>query len=333
MESFQQGQYQRTPIGDMLPVYLDRVDETRPPGQLHLDLSREGWLQPWARLRDNESDEKARLQNMLPFQVMNRVREIKPGASVMATATDEQGKSYPALVTQRFGRGRTAALTIGDLWHWGMRDPEARRDMDKAWRQLVRWLVADVPQRVELAVENTPANGNGAVQLQVRVRDEKFQPQDDAGVVLEIRPVMSNDAGAATNVIRLRAETSLDEPGLYQAACVPRYTGGYQATAYVTNAVGAEIGRAEAGWSIDLAAEEFRSLKPNLALLGTVARQTGGEVIPAAGLAEFVRGLPRRQAPVMEAWTVPAWHTPVMFAFALACLVAEWGLRRWKGMP
>ena len=62
MESFQQGKYQRTPIGDMLPVYLDRVEENKPPEPLHLNLTREGWLQPWARLRDNEADEKARLK-------------------------------------------------------------------------------------------------------------------------------------------------------------------------------------------------------------------------------------------------------------------------------
>ena len=35
----------------------------------------------------------------------------------------------------------------------------------------------------------------------------------------------------------------------------------------------------------------------------------------------------------METWTSPLWHTPAMFGFALACLAAEWGLRRWKGMP
>jgi hypothetical protein len=309
------------------------VDDTRPPGPLRLNLSREGWLQPWARLRDNEADEKERLQGMVPFQVLNRVRDVKPGASIVATATDDQGKVFPAIVTQRFGRGRAAAVTLGDVWRWGMHDPDAHRDMDKAWRQLARWLVADVPQRVELAVENSAEGGNEAVQLQVRVRSEKYQPQDDAGVTLEVRPVMADTGPGATPVIRFRAEPSLDEAGLYQANFVPRYTGGYQATACVTNAVGAEIGRAEAGWSVDLAGEEFRSLQPNLALLENIARQTGGEVIPAAKLGEFVRGLPQRQAPVMEAWIIPAWHTPLMFAFALACLLAEWGLRRWKGMP
>ena len=81
------------------------------------------------------------------------VAGVKPGASVIATVADTSGKSYPAVVVQRFGHGRTAALTVGDLWRWGLHDAEAHRDMDKAWRQLMHWLVTDVPNRVELAVE------------------------------------------------------------------------------------------------------------------------------------------------------------------------------------
>src|SRR5207244_10227003 len=55
MECFQQGKYQRTPIGDMLPVYLDRPSEGWPSGPVHLNLTREGWLQSLARLRDPEA--------------------------------------------------------------------------------------------------------------------------------------------------------------------------------------------------------------------------------------------------------------------------------------
>jgi uncharacterized membrane protein len=333
MESFREGNYQRTPIGDMLPLYLDRADDAKPLGLLRLNLSREGWLLPWARLRDNEEDEKARLQAMPLFQVMNPAREIKPGASLVATASDEHGKSYPALVTQRFGRGRTAALMVGDLWRWGMQNAEAHRDLDKAWRQLARWLVAETPQNVEFATEPAPDDPAGAVRLQVRARDLKFQPLDDAAVTLEIQPVLAEPASSPAGTIRLRAEPSPKEPGLYEASYLPRHTGGYQATACVTNSLGAEVGRAEAAWSTDLAADEFRSLQPNVALLEDIARRTGGEMVPPGKLAEFVRRLPQRQAPVMEAWIVPAWHTPAMFGFALACLAAEWGLRRWKGLP
>jgi uncharacterized membrane protein len=334
MESFQQGKYQRTPIGDMLPVYLDRVDQSNAPAGLHLNLTREGLLQAWARLRDNEPAEKARLESMAPFHVLNRVRDVKPGASVIATVSEEGGKNWPAMVVQRFGRGRTAAVTIGDIWHWGLHDADAHQDMDKAWRQLMRWLVTDVPRRVDLAVEPQSSDASGAVDLQVRVRDPKFQALDNAAVTIEIQPVMSEAAaGPTTNSLRLQAEPALTEPGLYHLAYVPRFTGGYRAMAYVTNSDGVEVGRAEAGWSTDLAAEEFRSLTPNVALLESIARQTGGEIVSADALESFARNLPQKHAPVMESWTFPLWHTPAMFGFALACFVAEWGLRRWKGLP
>jgi uncharacterized membrane protein len=334
METFQQGKYQRTPIGDMLPVYLEPVEQTNAPGPLRYDLTREGLLQTWARLRDNEGDEKARIQTIAPFQILNKVKEAKPGASVVATVADAEGNSFPALVTQRFGRGRSAALTIGDFWHWGFHDAEAHHDMDKAWRQMMRWLVTDVPNRVELTAELQPDDPNGAVLLQVRVRDRKFLPLDNANVALQVQSVMGEPSAAAqTNSVHLQVEPSPTEAGLYQATFVPRATGGYQASTVVTNLTGEEVGRAVAGWSTDLAAEEFRSLSPNVSLLETIAHKTGGEMVSLDKLDRFARDLPHRMAPVMDSWTYPLWHTPAMFAVALAFLISEWGLRRWSGLP
>jgi len=331
-ESFQSGGYQRTPIGELLPVYLDSLEERQGPPTLKWIVAREGWLQSWARLRDTEPAETERRELMPTFHVFNRVRAVKPGATVIATAAEANGAEHPALVTQRFGRGRTAALMVGDLWRWGMRDAAARDDFDKAWRQLLRWLVADVPRPVELTVESSGAELAGAVRLEVRARDPKFQPLDDADVTIEVQPAVV-DGTNAPPAMRLRAEPSATAPGLYAATFVPRQNGGYQATASVTNLLGIEVGRATAGWSTDLAAAELRSLEPNVALLETIARRTGGEVVPLGKLADFVRALPSRQAPVMEAVAQPFWHTPWLFAFALACFVLEWGLRRRKGLP
>jgi uncharacterized membrane protein len=333
MECFHEGQYARTPIGNLLPVYLDRADDSPSTGGWRLDLAREGWLEPWVRLRDLESEERARRQTMPPFQVFNRVREVKPGASVVATAVGPQGKEYPALVTQRFGRGRTAAFLVGDLWRWGMRDAEARRDLDKSWRQWMRWLVSDVPGRLDFTLDPSPTNAHSIARLQARLRDAKFQPVDDANVTFEIRPAPAEGSSNATSLVRLKAEPSLHEAGLYEATFVAHQSGAYQAAARVTNAAGTESSRADLGWTTDLAAQEFRSLQPNTALLEAIAQRTGGRIVAADRLSEFARNLPRRQAPVMEAWTTPAWHTPALFGFALACFVAEWGLRRWKGWP
>lgn len=347
VESFQPGKFARTPIGDMLPVYLDQPPASSPPQEWRLTLTREGWLQPWARLRQNESDDQARLDGMPPFQVLNRVRGIKPGASVIATVQSGGGNPFPAVIVQRFGRGRTAALTLGDLWRWGLRDEARHRDMDKAWRQLMRWLVTDVPGRIQLQVEPKRGDPNQAVVLEARPHDKKFQSLDNATVTFSVRKVGAPQPAPAksgsTNalpvfkvgdppVLRLNAEAALNEAGLYQATYVPRETGGYQAEAVVTDASGLEVGRAVTGWTSDPAADEFRTLKPNRALLEALARKSGGEIIAADKLEEFARTLPSRKVPITESWSFPLWHQAAVFLFALLCFIAEWGLRRMKGL-
>lgn len=322
-ESFVDGKYARTAIGDMLPVYLDRVPVLPPETRLRLKLTREGWLQPWARLRTNEGDENRRLGDSPQIEILNRTSPPKPAATVIATATDGRTE-YPALVTQRFGRGRSAALLVGDLWHTGLGDEALARDLGRAWRQLIRWLVVDVPDAIELRTE--VASGGESVRLQVRVRDPKFQPLDNAGVMLKVQPIGRGEP------VTLTAESSAEEPGLYEATYLPRENGGYRVEANVTAESGATLGQAATGWTTDLAAAEFQSLSPNRALMETLARQTGGEVLTPDRLESFVRELPSKRAPITETWTQPLWHTPWMFLFAITCLVGEWGLRRWKGL-
>ena len=325
VESFGGGQFDRTAIGEMLPVYL-KNQESDPPreSQWRLSLTREGWLQHWVRLRMNEAEENQRLAGLPPFDVLNRVRGVKPAAMVLATVTDGS-EERPALVTQRFGRGRTAALLIGDLWQAGLGDEARQNDLGKAWRQMVRWLVADVPNPLELRAESQP--GLEQVRLQTRVRDAKFQPLDNATVALKVHPV-----AAGAEPVTLTAEPALSEPGLYEASFVPRESGAYRVEAAITNENGTGLGTAQAGWSTDLAAGEFRSLVANRALMETLARKTGGQVISPRQLATFVRELPSKRVPMTETFTQPLWHTPLVFLFALACFIGEWGIRRWKGL-
>jgi uncharacterized membrane protein len=329
-ESFQQGKYQRTPVGDMLPVYLDQVDENQAgEGGLQLSFTREGWLQPWARLRNSESEERQRLAALPEFQVLNRLRGVKPGAMVLATVSEGQAQ-YPALVVQRYGHGRSAAITIGDLWRGGLQNEEMARDLGKQWRQTIRWLVADVPGKVEVQPTPTTEEGASSTALQVRARDKQFQPLGNASVLVTVQPVGME--GAQTNAVRLMAEPSASEPGAYEAMYLARDSGAFLAEAVVTDEAGAEVARGSAAWSADLAAQEFRSLKPNRALLEQLARATGGRLIEPNDLKQFAKNLPHQTVPVMETWTSPMWHRASVFLFALCCFAAEWGLRRWRGL-
>ncbi|MBL9152239.1 MAG: hypothetical protein JNK37_07135 [Verrucomicrobiales bacterium] len=361
-ESFQPGGWNNTPVGGILPVYLDRIGRGGPAHGATFNLTREGWLEPWVRLQAKQEEEEKRLAFMPEFFAINQVQAIKPGASVFATVTDSEQRQHPALAVQRYGGGRTAALMIADVWRWGMKDDLVRQDMEKMWRQMLRWLVVDVPDRIHLETRADTEGANPVTRFSVRVRDEAFRPQDDASVKLEIRPALMGQAAppepplpdaaikpgveapekaAAPRptsspdtppLAEIFAEPSLEDAGLFEAAFYPPQSGGYRARAVVRDGEGKELGETETGWALNPAAEEFRSLEPNRDLLETLAKETGGRVLTLAEVPAFVETLQALEAPVTETWTRPLWHAPWVFLLALACFAGEWLIRRRQGV-
>ncbi len=330
-ESFASGGYARTPLGELLPVYFDKSQLAPPPGEYRWSLAREGWLQPWVRLRATETEEEQRLAEMPPFRTINGATGLKPGASVLASfvSTSAAGDSTPrpGLVVQPFGQGRAAALLVGDLWRWGMRRTSAaNRDLDQAWRQTIRWLVSDVPGRVEVQIKRGSAEIQAATSLAIQVRDATAQPLDNA----DLKLIMSTPDGKKVAIDAVPSDTT---PGEYVATFVPRVAGGYQARVTVAAPDGSPVGTTEAGFVHEPESDEFRTLLPNRALLERIAERTGGEVFEPHQLDQFVASLPNRRIPITEPWVYPLWHQWPMLVLALTCLIGEWGLRRWKGLP
>lgn len=337
-ESFQEGKYSRTPIADLLPVYVNRSSlESGPDGPTiqpskkeayRLRLSRTGFLQPWIRLRGTEDDEAKRLGKMPAFASLNRTDGIKPGADELAFAIDSNGESHSALVTQNYGKGRSGALLIGDYWRWGMnrRDPAAN-DLATAWRQTVRWLVADVPGRIEVSVDQSESVLSD-YRIQVRVRNEEFQPLDNA----ELKMSVTRPDG--TRVL-VRCQPSDHEAGVYLAE-FPALKGGegnYLVEVVCLNPDGTLIGSRQAGWVYSPASQELGDLAPNETWLRQLAERSGGEMLNPADLDDFVKQLPNRRLPRKETSIFPLWHHMLFFWIAIVCFAAEWGIRRIRGLP
>ncbi len=325
-ESFLKGGYARTPIGELLPVYAEGQFAAPPAEDYKLVLTRDGWLEPWVRARQTEQEEIRRLAQMPAFKTINRVESIKPGARVLSQVQAVDGGIHPALVVQPFGKGRTAALLIGDLWRWQLRRNDPKDDdLQKSWRQTLRWLVADVPERVEVSTQRKQSEPGQPVELFIKLYDEKYRPLDNAGVLARITAPEGEE-------LTLTAEPT-QTTGEYSITYVPRKAGIYRAEVTATAADASEIGKRETGWVQESATEEFRTLKPNRELLKRLADKTGGEVLELGGLDEFVSSLPNRKVPITEQRINPIWHTWPVFLCALGLLISEWGLRRWKGLP
>ncbi len=327
-DSFADGRYDRTPVGELLPVYLDR---STPPSNgdadYRLSLTREGFLQPWVRLRKTEEDERKRLDELPTLPVLNQVRGIKPGAVVLSEARDGSGRTAPALVAQPFGKGRVASMLLGGLWRWDLKRTDPNDvEPKRAWRQTIRWLVADVPRRIEVTARPVADATAPAVDLRVRVRDALYLPLDNARVTLKITAPGGEE-------LNLDAQPDGREAGTYAATYVTRKAGPYRLLASATAPDGSAVGQRETGWAAQPAADEFARLEPDRAWLESIASRTGGEVVDGDRLGAFVSSLSSRDAPIKEPWTAPLWHQPLYFLIAIACLAGEWGIRRLNGLP
>lgn len=353
-ESFRQGEYDRTPVGELLPVDL-HTEAPAPKGPVKLNLTRDGWLQPWVRLRSDEGAEETRLAQMPGFITLNAVDAIRPGAVELAQVTDSAGTKYPALVTQRFGRGRSAVLCIGDFWRWRMNEGRRRlndfslqaRDADhipiaageepeedlndhaRACRQLLRWLVADVPKRVEAAVVPAPELGLGTVRLVADLKGKDFDIREDADVTFKVTKPDGEQ-------VEVAGEPSEETLGRFEVVMSSIDPGAYsvQVTAEIDDPEEPpEVLTATVGFASQPQQEEMASVAINEKYLADVARTTGGRTVSIDELDAFVDDLARSDAPLVEVWSWPLWHQWWVFGIVVGCFVADWTIRRRLGLP
>ncbi len=360
-ESFRQGDYDRTPIGEMLPIDLSREIKS-PESGVRFALTRDGWLQPWVRLRPDEIAEEERLGAMPDFLTLNSAAFVRPGAVVMAEVKDAAESHWPALVVQRFGKGRTAALCVGDFWRWrlseGLRNlhdidgPSQNRDLDegsilegampsedladhaRASRQLIRWLVADVPKRMDVVVAEDSTLGAGSVKLTAFVRGTDFEARENADVKFSV-------VGPDGQTFELTGEPSDSVAGLFESSIAASQPGAWQVSVSATLSDGGNVSNVAAaqplvaatGWASQPDQKEMRSVQVDHAFLEQLAKITGGRTVPLSSLESFVGALPQSNAPLVEIWSWPIWHSWWIFLAAIACLAVDWTLRRRRGLP
>ncbi len=104
---------------------------------------------------------------------------LKPGATLLANMITPEGKKLPLLITESFGRGRTAIMATGGSWRWQMSSPLGDTAHDLFWQQLLRWVVSDTPGHVFASVPAQMLLDNGAVTITADVRDQQYNPAPD----------------------------------------------------------------------------------------------------------------------------------------------------------
>ena len=254
----------------------------------------------------------------------------KPGAAVLANMITPEGRALPLLITENFGRGRTAIMATGGSWRWQMSSPLGDTAHDLFWQQLLRWVVSDTPGHVAASVPAQMLFDNGATTITAEVRDQQYNPAADAKVEAHI-------LGPSGVSALVEMSPVPDSPGQFQAAWSAPRTGAYltEVTAQRPDpATGKfkELGRDELTFQrMDGVAENFHT-EQNRELLERLANQTGGQYWKPADLGKLASGIPFSEAGVTMRETKDLWNLPLIFVVLLLLRFSEWWLRRKWGI-
>jgi len=310
-------------LASLLPIVLPDAKNTFHVDPATVELAPAGVDNYITRLVDDPKANADRWKKLPYLMYYQEPGVPKPGAAVLAMM-DAQGRKMPMLVTENFGRGRTAVLATGGTWRWQMNLPAGDPTYGLFWQQLLRWRVADSPGHVVASVPQQVLQDEGHVVLAVDVRGNDYQPVPDARVEAHI--IGPNGISA-----RLEMTPAPDTPGKFTADWNADRPGSYL-TEVTAQRGDMPIGRDVLTFQrLDGVAESFHT-EQNHELLDRLATQTGGRYWKPQDLSILADEISYSEAGVTTRTTKELWNMPAVFLLLLALPFSEWLLRRKWGV-
>lgn len=328
--AFDAGKFANTPLGDLLPLTLnDQVEEieTMVASTFKAQLTARGRTHAVTRLNEDRNLSAKLWDEMPAITLPELLTTAKPGATIVLEARNLNDKSrvVPLLAEERYGRGRTMALTANDTWRWRMELPSQNNAHETFWRQLLRYLVSTTPNQYEVAAERDVYAQGDAVNLRGEVHDKKFDAVTDA----QVAAVITKPSGGTLELpLKIsyteqasdyRSEFTPDENGLYKIEMTARRAG-------------AVLGAAQSSFLVTDRTREFHDARQNVELLKRVAVETGGKYYPLAKANALLDEITLLEGKNSERVSKDLWDMPINFLLLVGLASAEWFLRKRKGL-
>ena len=322
-QSLADGIWGGSQIADLIPLVLPEGHETFHRDPATVSLTSAGEDSVITRLLDDRQanvDKWHQLPYLMDYQDPG---QPKPGAIVLAQMHAGE-HTMPMLVTENYGRGRTAVLATGGTWRWQMSLPLGDKSHDLFWQQLLRWLVTDTRGRVMASVGNLTLFDAGHERISAEVRDKDYRSAADVSVSAHlIGPAGVNatvDLDPVANAPgRFQADWTAPTPGLYVAELTARRG---------KEEIGTDVATFQ---RLDGVAESFHT-EQNRNLLESLATSTGGRYLQPGDLHDLAQEIPYSAAGVTLRQINDLWNMPIVFLVLLAARCGEWLLRRKWGV-
>jgi uncharacterized membrane protein len=313
----------------LLPTFLPSGRGTFHREPATVQLTSAGTDSPITRLTDDETKNADRWKKLTYLMDYQEAGTPKPGATVLAEMNVGR-RRFPLLITQNYGKGRTAVMATSGTWRWQMSQPLGDSAHDLFWQQMLRWL-ADSKGHVVGTASTETLNDEGAIELTAHVRDKEYMPT--AGASVSAHFIGPSGVSAVVDMLPVpnipgdfQVEWTSEKPGNYLAEITAQsgtQTGGQG---------GEELGRDVVTFQrTDGVAENFRT-EQNRELLENLAAQTGGRYWKPEELGKLPSEISYSPAGISVNDTKELWNLPIVFVVLMALMFGEWLLRRKWGV-
>ncbi len=342
--AFGEGGYAGTPLAEVMPVVIEGAavpDEKTFLADLTSAVTPAGMNSAVTQVAASPEKSAERWRTLPSVTTVNRIVRVKPGATTLiAGRVPKQGRvedpnsgvrSYeqPILVYQRYGRGLAVALPVQDTWIWQMHAdiPVGDPTYPTFWRQLLRFLTADVPTRVQATLSADAVNPKTPVELRASVADSLYSRRNDAHVVAHLK----SPSGALRDV---PLDWTVDRDGEYRATFTPDEIGVYAVRIEATDPT-APTAAAAADTTYLRVAElnaEYVDAEMRASLLKRIADETGGRFYTTDRLSTLAEDVAMSRRGVTVVNEMDLWDMPINFLVIVLLASAEWGYRKWRGL-
>ncbi|MCC7179860.1 MAG: hypothetical protein IT177_15885 [Acidobacteria bacterium] len=327
--AFSEGGYAGTAVADALPVVLDASLRQKEGEVMRLQVrpTRAGAASAVTQVAGTEAASVERWNTLPQVTAVNRLDRVKPGATVLLSAQDGSRRDYPVLVFQRYGRGKAFAFTPQDSWVWQMHATIPVEDLthENYWRQLLRWVVDEVPDQVEIRTASDRVEPGSTVGFTASVADKAFVELNDASVTATV----TAPDGGLTDV---PMAWSGEEAGQYEGHFPAAAPGWYEVRVRASRA-GTEVGSAVSHVRAAPGEQEYFDATLRTGTLQRVAEETGGRYYQAGNTATLADDLRYTGRGVTTVEEHDLWNMPIVLLLIVGLLCAEWGYRRVVGLP
>ena len=341
-------QYRSATLDKLLPLSNPRVvsspdPPTTPPHLrgFHLRLTPDGERESTLQLAGDTETNRATWKS-LPGHPWVMIGDVKPGATVLATADDgqplpaEMERTHALVVQQYYGLGQVLWLGFDSTWRWRHRVGDQHHH--RFWGQLARTAAQNKTtagnEFVRFGLESSDVPSGQDVVFRARWTPQTLARRPDVKGKVAVFPRLNAKPDEPLATIDLSPDPT--RPAQHQGRWLAPSAGEYRAVLKID---GPPLGGAS---DKEVAAEflvrgpltkELSDVTAMRTILEQMAQAANGRLLLPHQLGSLPKLIQPEDLKTTESFEHTLWDHWLLMALLFALLTAEWVLRKWNGLP